>query len=337
MFVALDTEGQVTLINKRGCKVLGYDEPDVLGKNWFDNFVPEGTRAEAKGVYERLMAGEMRPVEYFENTVLTNSGEERLIAWHNTVLTDENGEVTGTLSSGEDITDRKLAEEKLLHYQGRLKSLASELTLTEERLRRSIAADLHDMISQSLAMSKAKMGALSESVSDEQTKSVLAEISDSLGETLGQSRSLTSRLSYPTLGLLGLGKAVAKWLADEVQAKHGIETEFEDDEQAGSLNEDVQAVLFRGVRELLTNVIKHADANNVRVSIQRAEDQVRVCVEDDGRGFCPPEPGEAGGGYGMLSVREALERLGGRLETESRPGRGCRATMIAPSRVRAQT
>lgn len=125
MFVAIDAEQKVTLINRRGCEVLGYDEHEVVGKNWFDTFLPERLRDIVRADFFRLMAGEVRAVAFYENPVLTKSGDERLIAWHTIVFFDENGHVTGTLGSGEDITDRKKAEERLSNEKNKF------LTLTE--------------------------------------------------------------------------------------------------------------------------------------------------------------------------------------------------------------
>ncbi|MBC7248740.1 MAG: PAS domain S-box protein [Anaerolineae bacterium] len=113
MFVALNTAGEVTLINKRGCEILGYEQDEIVGKNWFENFLPDRVRDEVKGVFQKLIAGEIESAEYFENPVLTREGEERIIAWHNTVLRDNEGRIVGTLGSGEDITERKQAEEYL--------------------------------------------------------------------------------------------------------------------------------------------------------------------------------------------------------------------------------
>ena len=121
IILALDAEGQVTMMNPKGCEILGYSRNEmpehycdnVLGLNWFDTFLPERLRGEVRGVFAQLMAGDIEPVEYFENPVLTRSGEERIVAWHNTVLKDEEGRVVGTLGSGEDITERRRAEEKL--------------------------------------------------------------------------------------------------------------------------------------------------------------------------------------------------------------------------------
>ncbi len=123
IIVVLDNQGGITLINRRGCKTLGYREEELLGENWFDACLPEQNRKETKGVFDKLMAGEIEPVEYYENSILTRSGEERLIAWHNTALRDETGKITGTLSSGEDITERKQKEERIAQRNIQLTAL----------------------------------------------------------------------------------------------------------------------------------------------------------------------------------------------------------------------
>jgi PAS domain S-box-containing protein len=112
MFVALDTQGRVTLINQRGSKTLGYRQEEILGKNWFDHFLPSRLKDEVKAVFHQLIGGQINPAEYYENPILTQEGEERMIAWHNTTLKDD-GQITGILSSGEDITERVQAEAAL--------------------------------------------------------------------------------------------------------------------------------------------------------------------------------------------------------------------------------
>ena len=113
MFVVLDAQGRVRLINRKGGEVLGYPSEEIEGRNWFDNFLPARIREEVHSGFLQLMAGEIEPMEYFENPVLTKEGEERIIAWHNTILRGDAGETVGTLSSGEDVTERRLAEETL--------------------------------------------------------------------------------------------------------------------------------------------------------------------------------------------------------------------------------
>ncbi len=113
MFIAFNAKGDVTLTNRKGSEILGYERGEIIGKNWFDSFLPVRVKDQTRTVYNRLVAGEIEPVEYYENPILTKGGEERIIAWHNTILQDDEGNCIGTLSSGEDITERKQAEVKL--------------------------------------------------------------------------------------------------------------------------------------------------------------------------------------------------------------------------------
>jgi signal transduction histidine kinase len=233
----------------------------------------------------------------------------------------------------ENITERKKAEEKLLDNQAQLKQLASQLTLAEERERRRIADGLHDQISQSLASSKIELDALRHCVSPKDPDKALKEVSDSIGEAINDMRSLTFDLSYPILYELGFEAAVAEWLTERIEERHRIATEFEDDGQPKPLDEDVRVLLFRDVRELLMNVVKHAQAKKVKVSIRKVGRQIQVRVEDDGIGFDPEKVAATAvrrGGFGLFSIRERLEQLGGHLEIDSEPGHGTRVTLIAP-------
>jgi len=140
-------------------------------------------------------------------------------------------------------------------------------------------------------------------------------------------------LSYPILYELGFEAAVAEWLTEHIQEKHGIETGFEDDGQPKPLDDDIRALLFRNVRELLINVVKHAQARRVKVTTRSVKDQIRISVEDDGVGFDPVEVTAMAAKraeFGLFSIRKRLEQLGGLFEVVSAPGRGARITMTAP-------
>lgn len=123
MFVVLHADQSVALINKKGCEILEYGEEEIIGKNWFDSFIPGIDREETRAGFYELIAGNIDPIEYFENAVLTKNKEQRIIAWHNAVLRDEQGNIKGTVSSGEDITDRKRTEEALRDSETKYREL----------------------------------------------------------------------------------------------------------------------------------------------------------------------------------------------------------------------
>ena len=126
ILVAIDANQKVTFINEKGCEILGYSEDEIMSKNWFDNFVPDRDRNRVRAAFAELLAGNVNLVEYFENPVLTKNSEEKIIAWHNTVLKDEKENIIGILSSGEDVTKCKLQEESLRESQERYRKLVQE-------------------------------------------------------------------------------------------------------------------------------------------------------------------------------------------------------------------
>lgn len=127
MMLALDRNGIVTLINQKGCEILGYSAEEIIGKDWIKTFLPEATQAELRIVFQLLISGSRESSAYFENTVITKEGEERLIAWQNTLVRDKQGTIISTLSSGEDITERKQAEAQLRASEERFRQLADNI------------------------------------------------------------------------------------------------------------------------------------------------------------------------------------------------------------------
>jgi len=109
MLLALDSSGTISLVNRKGCEILGWPEDELVGRNWFDICLPDGLRDEVKAMFARFFDGTASPAHYAEHEVVTRSGEHKLIAWRSVTLRDERGLVSGTLSSGEDVTEQRRA------------------------------------------------------------------------------------------------------------------------------------------------------------------------------------------------------------------------------------
>lgn len=127
VMLVIDYNQKITLMNELGCKLLGYSQKEVVGKNWFNSFIPAKDREAVRAVFERLMKGEAKNAEYFENTVLKKNGEKLLIAWHNTIMRDPDGKIIGSLSSGIDITERRKIEDELKESEIKYRTLAQTL------------------------------------------------------------------------------------------------------------------------------------------------------------------------------------------------------------------
>lgn len=231
-----------------------------------------------------------------------------------------------------EIATRKKAETKLLQYQDQLRSLASALSLAEERTRRRIATDVHDHIGQNLAMVRIKLQVLAESVHDAEQAGTARQISDMIAQAIESVRSLTFEISPPVLYELGFEAAV-EWLLRKARNQQALTTTFLDDGRKKPLDENVRVFLFQAVRELVTNVQKHAKAKTLTVSISRVNNDIQVHVTDDGVGFDKEKVGAVypnPRGFGLFSIRERLSCIGGRLKIDSAPGKGTDITVTAP-------
>jgi signal transduction histidine kinase len=231
-----------------------------------------------------------------------------------------------------EIRTRKQAQTELIVYQNQLRSLASELSLAEERTRRQIATDVHDRIGQNLAIAKMKLQHLSETVKGPQIKPTIDEIKEIIADAIESTRTLTFEISPPVLYELGFEAAI-EWLLRKARKQQHLKTDFQTDGQKKPLDENISVFLFQAVRELLINVAKHAKARNVVVSVCRLDDHIQVSVTDDGIGFdknklesVHPNPS----GFGLFSIRERLSYIGGKLHIESQPGKGAEFTITAP-------
>lgn len=258
-------------------------------------------------------------------------------------LWDEQGKIIGTVGCGRDITkdkemeiEHKQAEDRIQQYQERLKALAFQLTIAEEKERRRIAEDLHDNVGQSLAFARMRLASAQKLVSGERLVSAMDNITELLLQASQDTRNVIFDLSSPVMNELGLTAAIPEWLETQISKQYGLKTEFIDnidDSNKKMLDENVRAILFRNVRELLTNVVKHAQADKVSVYLEQTNSNVKIIVRDNGVGFDSREA-NAGvnrkGSFGLFSIQERMKDLGGSLKVVSEPGKGCRAILTMP-------
>jgi CheY-like chemotaxis protein len=210
-----------------------------------------------------------------------------------------------------------------------LKALASELTLAEQRERQRLAQLLHDGLQQLLVGAKFRIGAL-ERAKGREVQRLAGELSDLISESIESSRSLTYELCPPILRQSGLLSAL-EWLARWMEDKHGLTVHLKASCEVAPASEEATILLFQATRELLFNVVKHSGVKAARVEVACEAGEVRILVADRGTGFNPQQIRAASdGGLGLLSLRERLELLGGRVEIDSAPGRGSRFTLVAP-------
>lgn len=224
-----------------------------------------------------------------------------------------------------DITERKTMEERLADAR-------VEAAVATERERARIAVDLHDHLGQALALAQIQLAMLSKTVPAE-ARAAVAECARTVASALGDTRTLTFELSPPLLRDLGLAAAI-DGLAEQLTARFGLAVTVAG-EAPPELDTDVAALLFRAVRELLANVVRHAQATRAEVVIAR-EGESALCVEviDRGEGFDTEAVTAQRGGIGLPSVRERMESLGGSLTLTSERGIGTRARLSVPLPVK---
>jgi signal transduction histidine kinase len=159
----------------------------------------------------------------------------------------------------------------------------------------------------------------------------LNEIGELIDQAVQYTRSLTFELSPPILYELGL-EAAAEWLTEQIQEKHGIQIGFEDDRQSKPIKDEIRLSLFKATKELLINIVKHAQASKAKVSIWREDNSIRIRVEDDGVGFSTSKDKQLGKttGFGLFNIRERIKYLRGNIEIKSEPGGGTQITLSAP-------
>lgn len=222
-----------------------------------------------------------------------------------------------------EIVERQRAAQKLSVYQEQLRSLAWQITRTEERARRDIATVLHDRVGQTLASARINLVLALASDMPARPKDLLNETGTLLKQAIRDTRSLIFDISPPILYEVGLGGAV-EWAAEQARKSYAFDIALESD-PLPDLEDDAASAIFQACRELLNNVGRHARANHVEVKMSWDGDTLAIVVRDDGVGFdvaAAKERALKEGNYGIFSIRERFEHLGGSVHIDSATGHG---------------
>jgi PAS domain S-box-containing protein len=312
-------------INDRLCTMTGFTREELIGHNARLLYLSEVE-------YQRVgreKYGQIR--EQGTGTVETQwcrkDGRVLDILLSSTPLSQEDWTL-GVTFTALDITERK-------NYQSRLRSLAQQLSIAEERERRRVAVGVHDDIGQKLVLAKLELQSLQTSLNTGPTTEAISRICGLIDETMHEARTLAFDLSNPVLYEVGFEAAVESWLARQAKEVSDIDYQVTTRQGRVKMEKDIQVILFRIVREILTNIIKHAQASFIDVTIENApRRRLRVTVTDNGVGFDIQRLNwgtERSAGLGLFSVRERLEHLGGCLGLQSAPGQGTTVTLEIPT------
>jgi PAS domain S-box-containing protein len=330
-----DRKGAYLWCNKIfSTKIIGLPRHEIMGKTVYD--LPEVISLNDADIYhdydQKLF--EQSGVQVYESKVKCADGIKRDFIFYKATYVDDQNTTVGLVGVMVDITELRKIEQDLYCYQDKLRELSSSMALAEEFERHKLAQNLHEQIGQTLAVSKLKLGLVRETAITMEMLQALDEIRELIGQAINDARSLTFEISPPVLYEVGL-KAALEWLVENVADQGTISYSYRDDGKVPDLDGNISVLLFRATRELLFNVAFHSNASDAIVSFSEDDQNVYIQVEDNGIGFDLAKiDGKISelSGFGLFSIRERINHLGGRVEIESKPGEGTNVTIISPKK-----
>lgn len=315
-------DGRYVMINRAGAEMFGKSVDEILGRD-------------DTALFDRESADRIMAIDRGAMTTGTSSTFEETFGIRGvqvTLLTTETpwydppGNLRGLIGTAQDVTERRRAELGAEAQQDRLRSLASEIVIAEERSRQSLAADLHDGLGQDIALAKLKLSALRSSSSTE-LHDALSAIERLVEQADRSLRAIALQLSPPLLHDLGLVPAL-RWLAQDIGGRYGLDVRIEDDGTPTVADDRVRVTLYRAVRELLVNTATHAGAREAVVRLDAGGSLLHIAVEDEGAGFNSADVSLQG--HGLFGIREQLRHVGGSTHIQSGLGRGTTVTLTVP-------
>jgi PAS domain S-box-containing protein len=322
ILLALDVQGRITLINRKGCAVLGWQARELLGRDWIETCLPALIRDQLRTCFRNLLAGDFT---YIENPVLTRSGEERMIGWRNSLLRDGDGAVIGTLSSGEDVTECRQAESALRHLSGRLLQ-------AQDEERRKLARELHDGLGTYISGLSLALGKIRTLLNEKnpEHQQVVTECRDLIQAAAGEIRAISYLLHPPTIEDIGLASAL-DWLVRGFSSRSSIGISLQLPPYLGRFKREIELTIFRVTQEALNNVYRHSGSSTAAVRLFQESNEIVLEIADCGRGL-PPRcaASEPDFTVGISGMRERVQELGGTFSIESIPGEGCTVRAALP-------
>jgi PAS domain S-box-containing protein len=350
--IASDAQFRITAWNSGAEALYGWRAEEVIGNSGLEIIRTEWPGQDATEM-RRVIAerGHWRG----EATQVRKDGSRFPVEVSSMVLRDEDGQVTGYVSVNRDITERKrmenvlrenerqlnllneTLEQKVYEKTAEVRQLAADLIRAVQRERQRISRILHDDLQQRIYAIQMQLSFLRDELppGNERARQETSDIKAQLDEILAVTRQLSIDLSPPILHEEGLSQAI-NWLASQMRKQYNLPIELQADEAFAIPNEELHVLLFNCVRELLFNIVKHADASRAVVALQRSGDRLRIEVSDDGRGFPVPRADQAdkeenaGTGLGLYAIHHQLTLFGGEMEIRSKPGGGTRVILSAP-------
>ncbi len=325
-------DGIITTWNRGAERIYGYSAEEIIGRP-VSLLVPADRPDEVPGILKRLQRGEM--IDQFETVRVRKDGSLIDIAVTISPVRDTAGRIIGASSVARDITDRLKTEEDLRKAHEGLETLSHRLLEVQEMERRHIARELHDEIGQALTAIKINMQAMQRDIVGE---TQLSRINDSLqivDHAIQQVRNLSLDLRPSILDDLGIVAAL-RWYLDRISTRAGFQTHFDASGIDTRLGTDIETTCFRIVQEALTNIVRHARAQNVEVRIQKNGADLYLTIRDDGIGFNVDEAKEKaihGGSLGVLGMQERSSLAGGSLEIQSALNQGTEIRVKIPCRI----
>ena len=326
----LDKEGWILECNTALQNMLDYNEDELSGVLFVQAIHPQD-KALYNNKFKELING-ASDIYRIDSRYIHKEFREVWGSLSASVVRDAAGQPQFVIAMVEDITIKRQAEEKIVNYQRQLQSLTSELSLIEERERRRIATNLHDHVGQVLTLIGMKIDELHEKVSLTTCNPIVEEVRKLIGQTIKCIRSLMFELSPPILYDLGLEEAI-EWLAEHFSQEYDLKIQVHRDKQPKPLKTEGNIMLFQAVRELLLNIVKHSKATSAKIYIQRACNDLRITVEDNGIGFelnLINHNQHKIKGFGLFSIYERLEYCGGNMMIESNKSQGTKITLLMP-------